>query len=693
MIAKELLTLPITEPVLLFAFLLCLILIVPPLFVRMRLPGLVGLLLAGVVVGPNGLNLVARGNTMILLGTIGLLYVIFIAGLEIDLARFKKYRSRSLVFGLLSYGIPQVFGTMLGLGLGFSWLAAILLGSILGSHTLLAYPIISKMGLGKSLPVTTAVGGSLLCDILAMTVLAVVAGASQGSVDTGFWFKLLGSMTLYVGVILWAVPRLGQWFFKNLGAGRDQEFIFALTTLFVVAFLARVAGIEPIIGAFLAGLTLNRLIPEHGLLMNRIKFVGNSLFIPFFLLATGMLVDVKVLLSEPDAWVVAGGIIGTLLLTKGIASWMAGAFYGYTAAERWVMFGLTTPQAAATLAATLVGLKLGLLTVTTVNGVIVMITVTNIIGPYLAQRFGRKVAHEVALHPERMEEAPERILVPIANPETANSLMDLALMIRNQNHHEPIFPLMAVKTGEEDVEAKVVRAEKMLSHAVVHAASVDIPVFPLTKVGVSVASAIAQASLETRTSIMVLGWNGQQSFEQKIFGGVIDQVLFQTSPMVFVSRILHPINTIRQVVVILPPDSEHHPGFLAATRKILQLCQHVSAKLEVWPVSSDGGAFGHVLKSSNLTLEVAYTPLGHWDELTPRLASFGTSDTLVVLFSPRHGGMSGQPILERLPNILANDPKLNFVVLYPSEIEPLEQNDPKVKARPTPHLEGKLAFE
>lgn len=667
--------LPVTEPVAFFTLMLGIILLVPMLFERLRLPGLVGLILAGVVIGPNGLHLVDRSNSVVLLATIGLLYVMFIAGLEIDLGQFKKYRQRSIFLGTLSFAIPQALGTFAGLAFGFGWMGAILLGSVLASHTLLAYPIVSRLGLGKRLSVTTAVGGTILTDLLALLVLAVVAGGAHGQLDLAFWLKLSVSLVVYSAAVLWIVPRLANAFFKNVGTRREQEFIFVLGVMFAVSFFARVAGVEAIIGAFLAGLTLNRFLPESSPLLNRIQFVGNALFVPFFLLATGMLVDVRVLVGDFSTLIVAATITGIVVFSKYFSSWLTGAWYGYSNAERMTMFGLTVPQAAATLAATLTGHKLGLFDLTMVNAVIVMMLVTCVLGPYVVQRFGRRMVAENDAEPMRVEDAPERILVPFSNPLTVDSLMDLALFVRATDHQEPIFPLMVVRPDDSDTQAQVAKAERHLAHAALHLASADVPVVPLTRVGLNVAMVVNQAATDTRSSMMILGWNGERSLKDKVFGTIIDQVLEHGTAMTIVSHLTSPLVTTRRVILVIPPLADRHPGFMAAMQSLKRLVSRLGASVTFWEIGAGQPPHREAMDRVFADLPSERVVLGGWRDVTQTLRAMDKAGSLVVFLADRDGDGSGLPVLNKLPEILSASDEPNFLVLYPPELSAPEGSE------------------
>jgi Kef-type K+ transport system membrane component KefB len=299
---------PLSDPVLVFALAMAIFLVLPQLFERIRIPGLIGLIIAGAVIGPSGFGLLDRDATIVLLGTVGLLYLMFLVGLELDLNEFNRHRRHSVTFGVLSFLLPQVTGTALSLLLGYSLLASVLLGAMFASHTLVAYPIASRLGIVKTGAVTTVLGATLITDMLALLVLAVVTGAYEGETDAAFWIRLLATLSIYVAIVMVLIPRLGRWFFRRVRSDGPGEYVFVLTVLFGFAGLAEMVGIEPIIGALLVGFALNRLIPEQGPLMNRIKFVGDAIFVPFFLVSVGMLVDVRAF-ADRDAWLIIGALV------------------------------------------------------------------------------------------------------------------------------------------------------------------------------------------------------------------------------------------------------------------------------------------------------------------------------------------------------------------------------------------------
>lgn len=351
-------SLPLKNPVLLFSLLLFIILFAPIILNKLRIPHLIGLIIAGAVIGPNGFNLIARDMSIILFGTVGLQYIMFLAGLEIDLNEFKKNSGKSLVFGLLTFTTPMLLGTFTGIYLlNFSIITSILLGSMFASHTLIVYPLISKLGVAKNRAVTVAVGGTLITDILALLVLAVIAGMKTGEINQAFWIRLGISLFLFATLVLLVFPIIGRWFFKRYD-DQISHYIFVLAMVFLGCTLAELAGIEAIIGAFLTGLTLNRLIPHTSPLMNRIEFVGNALFIPFFLIGVGMLIDYKAFIKDSESLYVAAIMTIIAIIGKYIPAFLTQKIFGYSRDERRLIFGLSNAQAAATLAAVLVGFNI-----------------------------------------------------------------------------------------------------------------------------------------------------------------------------------------------------------------------------------------------------------------------------------------------------------------------------------------------
>jgi len=661
-------SLPVSDPVLSFAIMLMIILIAPMVLQRLRAPGMIGMILAGIIVGPNALNILQRSETIQMLGTVGLLYIIFTAAVSIDLHRFRRYRAHSLLFGSISFLVPQLAGAAMARWLlGFDWTAAILLGSMFGSHTLLSYPIANRLGLGRSPAVTTAVGGTIVTDTGALVVLAVVARSIGGPLDLAFWLTMTGAIGLYAGVTLLVLPRLGRWFFRTIPPEGSSHFVFLMAAVFVSAYFAQVAGLAPIFGAFLGGLALNRLVPDQSALMGRVEFAGSWLFIPIFLLSVGMLVDPRVLLMDIETWRVSIAMVVTVTVSKFVAAWLSRHVLRYSSTEGWVMFGLSVNQAAATLAAVIVGYNLGIFDDAVLNGTIMMILVTCIIGPWATQRFGRAQALAEVHRAEDRSLAPRRILIPLRNPEAAEAIMDAALLVHESDSREPLYPLTVVQ-DDDDASSQVAAAERMLGSAVMYAASANVPVVPVTRLDNNAAAGVARAIRELRISTVVMGWTGGNTARNRIFGSVLDQLLEQCPQQFVVCRIATPLSAAKRLVLAVPRFADREVGFAAAMGTIKTLASRAGLNLHVCAAESDLERLRESLPriKPQVTMDFRAVPsISVW--LDPKSGGL-EPDELFVLLAARQHRISWQPSIDRLPAQVADRmPSTSMVVVYPPE--------------------------
>lgn len=661
-------TLPLKSPVLIFSLVLFIILFAPLLLARLRIPGIIGLILAGVAIGPNGFNLLLRDASIQLFGTVGLLYIMFLAGLEIDLKDFKKNRNKSLVFGAFTFLIPMALGTVVSLYLfHFNMASSILLASMFASHTLLAYPIASRYGVSKALSVNVTVGGTIITDTLALLVLAVIAGSTKGELNQAFWIKLSVSVLIFGSVVLLTFPYLARWFFKKFEDAVSQ-YIFTLAMVFLAAFLAEVAGIEGIIGAFLAGLALNRLIPHTSALMNRLEFVGNALFIPFFLIGVGMLVDLKVLFQGPQALFVAATMTVVATLAKWLAAYFTQKSFGMQRVERQMMFGLSNAQAAATLAAVLVGYNLGLLNEQVLNGTIVMILVTCLISSFAVERASRQLAlQEQPSASDGAEDATEeRFLVPLSNPENVAPLMQLAVLIKDPKSKLPLYALTVTREEDEDGNKAMAASKKLLEKAEIAAAATDHRVETLSRMDVNVTNGIVYTAREKAVSSIIIGWNPKPQVVDKFFGSIMDNLLKRTEQMVWVYRTLQPLNTIRRILLVVPENAEFEPGFLAWLRTFKQLSKQTNAKVLLYSHANFAETLRNLGQNKATNFDFEQRDFTEWEDFLIISRDIQVNDLLVVV-SARKGTLSCQPVLEKIPNQLGkyfeNTP---FVIIYPA---------------------------
>jgi Kef-type K+ transport system membrane component KefB len=667
MLLIEHLTLPLKEPVMIFSLVLLIIFLAPLLFSRIGFPSIIGLIVAGILVGPHGFNLLLRDSSIILFGTIGLLYIMFLAGLEIDLNDFKKNRNKSIVFGFFTFAVPMLIGTAASYYiLHLSLISSILLSSMFASHTLLAYPSLRQFGVSKNEAVSVTVGGTMITDTAALLVLAVIAGSAEGELNADFWIRLLISFAVFVFIVLWGAPKLGKWFFRNMEAEGTSQFIFVLTVVFGAAFLAELAGLEPIIGAFLAGLALNRLIPATSPLMNRIEFFGNALFIPFFLISVGMLVDVKVIFQGPEAIIVAATMTIVATLSKWLAAFATQKTFGYSTVERNLIFGLSNAQAAATLAAVMIGYNLKLLDINVLNGTILMILVTCLVSSFVTESAGRKLAIAEASKPVDLTEAPERILIPVSNPDTIDQLMELAVMVKNPYSPEPLFPMAVVKDGQKAQEQLLLNT-KMLEKAHDIAAATENTVQTITRVDYNVASGILRAIKETMISDVIIGWNARLSTRERIFGSVLDQALTNTEQTYMVSRLVSPLNTTDKIVVVVPKHAEVETGFYRWLETVKALSRQTGAPIHLFGSKGTLERIEALLLNSKPAVEAVFSVFEDLRDFLVISREITANDLLVVI-SARRGTLSYQSCLDKIPKTLSKHFNgVNFVIIYPQQ--------------------------
>jgi Kef-type K+ transport system membrane component KefB/nucleotide-binding universal stress UspA family protein len=662
-------TTPFEDPVLVFGLAIVIFLVAPLVLERYRLPGILGIILVGAAIGPNGLHLLERGETIQLLGEVGLIYLMFIAGLEININRFIEYKDRSIVFGLFSFVIPQAIGTVVGIYvLDLTFAAASLFAAIFSSHTLLAYPVVNRLGIAKNEAMTATIGGTILTDTLALLVLAIVIASAGGALDAAFWVQLgVGLTVFFVGVWL-LVPRLGRWFFRTHSEESYFEFLFVMAVLFGCAFLAELVGVEHIIGAFLAGLTLNRLIPETGALMNRIEFVGNALFIPFFLLSVGMLVDIWVLTEGLETLVVAGALIVMVFATKYAAAWATGRVYGYDRDEVLGMFGLSVGQAAAALAIVQIGFQAEIpgFDQNMINAVVLMILAVSLVSPALVERAGTGLVRAREREEYDPRETPQRILVPVsADSRHAESLLDLAFTIRDRRADQPIYAVSVVQPdGAVSTEAKVAEAEGIFEELESYASGAEVPIEDNTRVAHNVASGIVRSAVENRITTLVIGWDGARSRAQHVFGHVIDQVLSRTGQLTLVGRVREPLNTTERIVLVLPPRIEDNAGFFEALHTVKLVSEETGAPIRALAVDGDPDRFERLFGRVEPEVPATFERASDWKSLLSTLRDDVGTDDLVVCLSSRRDDIGWHPQLQTLPKSISTLTDGNFIVMY-----------------------------
>ncbi|WP_178917208.1 cation:proton antiporter [Natronomonas gomsonensis] len=663
--------LPFEQPVAVLALSLASFLIAPLLVERVGLPGIVGVVLAGTALGPNGLGVLAHSDAIVLLGNAGLVYLLFTVGLELDLRRFFNAPEDAAFFGVTSFFLPFAVGTAVCIvALGFDVWAAMLLSAVFASHTLLAYPIVNRLDVTKNPAVTAVFGGILFTDTSALVILALVLGA----IDGGLTPILLGEVAVGLFVLfggLWVViPPLTRWFFRNTSQESYFEFLFVAALIFGAASLAEALGLAAILGAFVAGLAINRQITRGGTLMNRIEFVGNAFFIPFFLLHVGMLVNPGVVLEGTRTLGIAGVILGTMFVTKVAAAGGVAAVKGYDANELGVLVGLSVGQAAAALAITLLGFEAGIFSTAVLNAVVLMILVSAIVSPWLTERYGRRLATEGTTKSDLEEPYDPRVLLPLSRTaELQRRLLELAFALKDDPAATPVHLLTVLPPGASDADLEAAEAD--LEVAAEHGGAAEVPVETETRINHNVASGIARASVETRADIILMGWDATRTLGGRLFGTVIDRVRRRTTDPVLVSRLGIPVNTTRRILLVLPPGIGHHEGFAESIHLVKRLAENLGVGVEAIAVGDRPPARKHerLLELIPPEMEVPVTVVDDWDGLWERLSE-AESDDLVVPLKPREGGVGWSSRLRRLPVELSDVPPEAFVVVTPRQGDP-----------------------
>lgn len=550
------------EPIVSFAILLAVILIVPLCFERIKLPGILGLLIAGVILGPNGFHLLNHDSeTMKLLAGIGLVYLMFVAGLEIDLKQFLATKHRSIGFGSLTFIVPLIIGTIVGRMFGYDWNASILIGSLFASHTLLAYPIISRLGVVNNEAVTVTIGATIFTDIGALLVLAVCVGINKGDFTVFSLASLLLSLLIYSALILFGFNWLGKAFFRRSGDEEGNQFLFILLVVFVSALGAELIGVEKIIGAFLAGLAVNSIVGE-GPVKEKILFIGTVLFIPIFFVDIGLLLDLPAFVRSTNAIGLTITVVIGLISSKFLAALLAKLAYRYTWREGITMWSLSMPQVAATLAATFVGYREGMLSEDMLNSVIVLMLVTATVGPLITARSAvgltptaeHLLIEEPSLPDEVVEPQSLAIVVPVYNPNTERNLIEMAALLA-QHDSGRIVPLAItsahVHMDDPELEGALLRSQSLLQRATEIGKEFGATVEPMLRIDDDIAQGISRASREQQANLIVMGWGQTDGIRARLFGTLIDRTLWSAHCPVAVARLLRPAAEIHRILVPL----------------------------------------------------------------------------------------------------------------------------------------------
>lgn len=660
---------PLSNPVVVFALILFIILLSPILLRRIKIPGIIGLILSGVLIGPHGLHLLERNSAVDLFSTIGLLYIMFIAGLELDMNEFRKTRHKSITFGFFTFIIPLAIGfPVCHYLLGYDVLGSTLISSMFATHTLVAYPVVNSYGISKNEAVAITIGGTILTDTAVLIILAVLIGASQGQLDQQFWISLGVSMTIFLLIMFGLIPRLAKWFFQKVEGEKTAHYIFVLFVVFFAAFMAELAGLEHIIGAFVAGLALNKLIPHSSALMNRIEFSGNALFIPFFLISVGMIVDVSVLLKGPMALYIAAVLTVVAIFSKWLAAWFTQKFYGYSSAQRQVIFGLSGAHAAATLAVIMVGYNYGIIDENVLNGTIILILVTCMVATLVTENASKRVVlagDQDEVTDDKDVKKEEQLVLPIANLNNMESLLDFATLIKSKQSHFPLTVLTVVPNNDL-AEQNLKKARKNLDSTARYASGSEIEVNMMATIDYNIASGISRAAKEVNADAIILGWPSKAGIIEKMVGEKTESILNSTDANLFMCDINRSMVTHKRITVCCPPLAESELGFEFWLEKVFRLSQELTIGVLFVCDRRTQVSIEMYMEEKKQSARIQFADLEDWDDLTGMKAHSQDGD-LIIVVSARSGDVSHRSSLVGLPLKLArlyqND---NRILVYPS---------------------------
>ena len=664
---------PITSPTMIFFVVLCIILFAPIIMGKLRIPHIVGMVLAGVAVGPHGLNILAKDSSFDLFGHVGLYYIMFLAGLEMNMSNFRKNRVRTFTHGIMAFVIPMAMGFVINRSiLHYSVMTSILLASMYASHTIITYPIVMRYGLTRQRSVTIAVGATAITDTLTLLVLAIVGGMFKGEITGGFWLMLFLKIAAVFLIIMYVFPRIAKHFFHK-HEDNVAQFIFMLAMTFLGAWLMELIGMEGLLGAFLTGLALNRYVPNVSPLMLHLEFVGNAIFIPYFLIGVGMLVNVKLLFGGLAAFHVAGVMILVALTSKWIASLLTQKLFCMRGVERELIYGLSNAQAGATLAAVMVGYNLitpdgqRLLNDDVLNGTVILILVTCIFSSFMTERASKRIALESqAAVPEEDTGDDEKIMVSMKHKETADTLISLATMMRNRVLNRGIVALNVVYDDTNRLKYQE-RGRSLLEHVVKTANSTGVMVQTQVRIATNIINGIKHAFKEYNASEIIMGMHSGDEEDGKFWGEFIPGLFSGLNRQITIVRCLRPLNTIRRIQVAVPSRAEFEPGFYRWLERLARVAENLECRIQFHAKRETLSLINQYVQNRHPNVRAEYTYMAHWIDM-PKLSEGVEDDHLFVVITARKGTISYKSALERLPEELTRHfSGKSLMIIFPDQ--------------------------
>ena len=668
--------LPITNPTMVFLTVLIIILIAPIVMSKLRIPHIIGMVLAGIVIGKHGFNILERDSSFELFGRVGLLYIMFLAGLEMDFAGLKRNFRSVGIFGTLTFSIPFVLMYFGGIYiLHYSHIASILLSCIMASNTLIAYPIVTRYGLQKHDVSVLSVGASMLSLLMALVVVAAIVGSYGGDGGAAFWafflLKFVGcSLTIY-----FVIRTLTRHFLRRY-SDAVMQFIFVLAMMFLSASICEVAGLEGILGAFFSGLILNRFIPTISPLMNRLEFIGNALFIPYFLIGVGMLINVSLLVQ-------GGGIIFTVLciviigtLGKALAAYASCLMLHLPWLSGHFMFGLTSAHAAGGIAIVMIGMEMTdaagnyLIGGDMLNGVVIMILFTCIISTMVTDASAKQIILGENKNPTNIEAGDdEKILIPVKYPETCNTLVNLAIMMRNQKLNRGLVALNVVY-DDDDAEINQRKGQRLLEGVATRASAVDVRVQTQVRLATNIGNGIKHAFREYDCSEIILGLHNHDNSPRVFWGDFAQSVFNGLSRQIIIARCTQPFSTLRAIRIAVPSRAEYEPGFYRWLERLCRLAGGIGCRIIFNGRANTLELITQFVNSRHAHVRAEYVEMPKWKGLI-ELAQNTDREEMLVVVTARQGTVSYKAALDRLPEELTKHYMgTNIMIIFPDQYGP-----------------------
>lgn len=688
---------PITNPTLIFLVVLLVILAAPIVMGKLRIPHIIGMVLAGVMLGKYGFDILERDKSFEILGKVGLYYILFLASLEMDMEGLKKNMRRIGIFGMLTFLIPASMMYLVGIFiLQYHHSTSLLLSCIMASNTLIAYPIVARYGLQRKPSVTLSVGGSMLSLLLSLVVLAALEAAQDKTVDILFWFLFLAKFIVYCTIVILIIPRLSRWFLRRY-SDAVMQYIFVMSMMFMSAALSEAVGIDGIFGAFMAGLILNRYIPRLSALMNRIEFIGNALFIPYFLIGVGMLINVRLLFDGGNIiWIVLCFVFfGTF--GKAVAAYVACIGFRMPLSSGHMTFGLTCAHAAGAIAMVMVGMEteiapgVSMVNDDILNGVVMMILFTCVISTIITEQSAQRIVlRDKDIVPDNGgRNDDEKFLIPVKYPEYANNLINLGILMRNTKLNRGLVALNVVY-DDENMRMNQEKGQRLLEQVTLYAAGSDVRMQTQVRIAANIANGIKHAFKEFRASEIIIGMHTHKEVSPKFWGEFHQSLFNGLSRQIIMARIMQPLNTVRRIQVCVPSRAQFEAGFYRWLERLSRLADNLECRINFHGRKDTLELIAEYAHNRHPNMRAEYTEMLHWNEL-PKLAGTIAKDHIFVVVTARKGTISYKNAMDRLPDELTRYYSgTSMMIIFPDQFG--DAMDKMTFSQPQ-HTEEESAYE